>query len=328
MKTYLSKIKNPFQFQGSLTKPHYFEGWYYKQVHLETNKTISFIFGISTGDENPHSFIQVIQSNPLTVHYFKYPLTSFKVDGASFAIEKNRFSLSELELHLVQEGLVIDGILTLSDLNPLEHTFLMPNIMGPFAYLPFLECNHGVVSMGHHVNGTLIINHSPLHFKQAVGYCEKDWGSSFPKRYIWIQGNHFKDPHDGFMVSIADIPFLGLSFEGIICQLNLGKRKLRFATYNGASTRLLKKTSDGFELELKKGSLTLHITTHIFMTGELKSPHLGSMVQTIKEGLGGSVELVLKEKGQEPLYLSSGHCGIEIEGYLKDTITATLDQEI
>jgi hypothetical protein len=39
------------------------------------------------------------------------------------------------------------------------------------------------------------------------------------------------------------------------------------------------------------------------------------MVQTIKEGLGGSIDLILKEKGQETLRLSSDHCGIEIESY-------------
>ncbi len=319
MSTYLTKIKHPFQFQGSLTKSNYFEGWYYKQVHLEKDKTISFIFGISTGNKNPHSFIQVIQSNPLTVHYFSFPLNSFKVDGASFVIDKNRFSLNEIELHLAQADLTIDGSLDLSDLSNLNHSLFMPNIMGPFAYLPFLECNHGVVSMNHHVNGTLIINHESYHFKQAIGYIEKDWGASFPKRYIWIQGNHFEDPKVRFMVSIADIPFLGFAFEGIICQLDLGQRNIRLATYNATTFHKLVKTSDGFEFELKKGSLTLKVTAHIFNTGDLKAPHLGNMIQTIKEGLGGNINLVLSEKGHEPIRLNSAHCGIEIEGYLNDS---------
>ncbi len=328
MNSYYSKIKHPFQLQGSLTRSNYFEGWYYKQVHLEKDKTISFIFGFSTGCKNPHSFIQVIQSNPLTVHYFSFPLNAFKIDGASFTLDENRFSQDEIELHLTQADLTIDGHLILSDHSILDHSFFMPNIMGPFAYLPFLECNHGVVSMHHHVDGTLMINHEPYHFKQAIGYIEKDWGASFPKRYIWIQGNHFKDSKVRFMASIADIPFLGFAFEGIICQLDLGQRRLRFATYNASTFHHLTKTDDGFEFELKKGSLTLHVTTHIFSTGDLKSPHLGNMIQTIKEGLGGTVDLILNEKGHEPLRLSSEHCGIEIEGYFKDQAQPLKKDEI
>ncbi len=318
MKTYLSKIRHPFQLQGSISKKNYFEGWYYKQVHLDKDKTVSFIFGISTNKQDPHSFIQVIQSNPLVTSYFKFPLASFQIDGASYAIGKNRFSLHELELHLAQEDLIIDGLLTFSDHQFLQHRVFMPNIMGPFAYVPNMECNHGVISMHHHVNGTLIINHDSYHFKQESGYLEKDWGTSFPKRYIWIQGNHFNQVKGSFMASIADIPFLGLAFEGIIAQLDLGKRRLRFATYNGAKLSSLTKTGDGFEFVLKKGTTTLQVTAHLPVTGKLKSPHLGSMTKTIKEGLGGNIELVLKEKGQKEQMFTCDHCGLEIEGYLKD----------
>lgn len=318
MKTYLSKIKHPFQFQGSLVKKNYFEGWYYKQVHLEKDKTISFIFGISTGKQDPHSFIQVIQSNPLVTSYLRFPLKSFHVDGESYAIGKNRFSLHELELHLSQDDLVIDGLLTFNDHQYLEHGIYSPNIMGPFAYVPNLECNHGVISMHHHVNGTLIINHESYHFKNEKGYLEKDWGTSFPKRYIWIQGNHFDQVQGSFMASIADVPFMGLAFEGIIAQLDLGKKRHRFATYNETKLSSLIKTTDGFSFELKKRTTTLKVTAHLPITGKLKSPHLGSMTQTIKEGLGGSIELVLKEKGQQDQVFTSDHCGLEIEGYLID----------
>jgi len=96
MANYLSKIKHPFQFQGSLSKKNYFEGWYYKQVHLDTNKTISFIFGISTGAQDPHSFIQVIQSNPLTTSYFRFPLKAF---SSSSRRSQNRWGPSSIRSH-------------------------------------------------------------------------------------------------------------------------------------------------------------------------------------------------------------------------------------
>jgi len=313
-----SKIRHPFQIQGSLSKSNYFEGWYFKQVHHQKNKTISFIFGFSTGKHDPHSFVQVIQSNPLNTAYFRFPLDAFKVEGSSYLIDKNRFSLHEIELHLSQDGLTIDGKLELSEHHFLESTWFQPNIMGIFAYIPNMECNHGVISMDHKVNGTLTINQETLDFDHEKGYLEKDWGVSFPKRYIWIQGNHFDHINGSVMISIADIPFLGLTFEGIIAQLDLGQRRIRLATYNGAKRTQLRKTEDGFEFELKKGSTILHVRAFMTESGLLKSPKLGSMNQTIKEGLGGKIELILKEKGQIEQRFISEHCGIELEGYLKD----------
>lgn len=313
-----SKIRHPFQQQGSLKKRNYFEGWYYKQVHLDQDKTISFITGFSTAKADPHSFIQVIQSNPLTTAYFRFPLEAFVADGQSYAIGKNRFSLNELEVHLESESLTIDGILRYTDHRFLDASLYTPNIMGPFAYVPNMECNHGVVSMSHQVNGTLILNHKPYHFVNEDGYLEKDWGTSFPKRYIWIQGNHFKETKGSFMASIAHIPFGAFAFQGIIAQLDLGSKRYRFATYNGTKLISMTKTSDGFTFDLRKGSTTLTVIAHMPVSGSLKSPKQGAMSQTIKEGLGGSIELILKIKGQTEQRFSSDHCGIELEGYLHD----------
>ena len=72
-----TKLTHPFLFQGNTKLPHYFEGWYFKQVNLALNRTISFILGISTNKEDPHAFIQVIHSHPLKTYYFSYPLDRF-----------------------------------------------------------------------------------------------------------------------------------------------------------------------------------------------------------------------------------------------------------
>ena len=81
--------------------------------------------------------------------------------------------------------------------------------MGPFAYFPFMECFHGVLSMKHRVSGSIVVNSKELIFNNGIGYIEKDWGRSFPKRYLWLQCNDFSTEETSIMVSIADIPFLG-----------------------------------------------------------------------------------------------------------------------
>ena len=41
-------------------------------------------------------------------------------------------------------------------------------------------------------------------------YVEKDWGSKFPKTWVWIQANHFAAENGAMgtlMLSVASIPF-------------------------------------------------------------------------------------------------------------------------
>lgn len=308
-----STLRNtPFLFQGSFSKPNYFEGWYYKQVHEASNRSISFIFGISTRD--PHAFIQIITSNPLVTTYVRYPLERFQAHENGYRLGNSFFAPDRLVIDVDDATIAVKGELTLTHLTPIHRNAYAPNIMGPFAYLGNMECNHGVVSMTHRVNGSLSVNGDPWTFTEQVGYIEKDWGRSFPRRYVWIQGNHF-DQDAALMVSVADIPFLGFHFEGVICQLNLGHEVFRIATYTGARCTGITHTNDGFKLTLKQGSTILEVIAHVPQQGILKSPSMGAMTQTIKEGLGGTIDVVLHRKGHPTLSLTSTHCGIEIEGY-------------
>jgi hypothetical protein len=308
-----STLRNtPFLFQGSLTKPNYFEGWYYKQVHENSDRSISFIFGISTRD--PHAFIQIITSNPLVTTYVRYPLESFRAHEQGYRLGNSWFSPDRLVLDVEDATLAVRGELHLSQLTPIHRNLYAPNIMGPFAYLGNMECNHGVVSMSHRVHGLITVNGESWSFTDQVGYLEKDWGRSFPRRYVWIQGNHF-DQDAAIMISVADIPFMGFHFEGVICQLNVANAVYRIATYTGARCTGIAHTDDGFKLTIKQGSLSLEVIAHVPDQGILKSPSMGAMTQTIKEGLGGTIEVVLHRKGHASLHLTSTHCGIEIEGY-------------
>ena len=55
-----------------------------------------------------------------------------------------------------------------------------PGVMGPFSFVPFMECYHGVVNIDHKISGSLMINNEEIDFTDGYGYIEKDWGKSFP----------------------------------------------------------------------------------------------------------------------------------------------------
>ena len=60
------------------------------------------------------------------------------------------------------------------------------------AFASFMECNHAILSMQNRIDGLVNVNHNKISFNNSIGYIEKDWGCSFPKSYIWCQGNHFQ----------------------------------------------------------------------------------------------------------------------------------------
>lgn len=311
----LNNPQDAFKLQGRLNNPNYFEGWYYKHVHEDSQKSISFIFGFSTHQKNPHSFIQVIETDPLKTHYFSFPLESFQKEGDGYRIEEAFFSKEKLILNLEKEAFKCKVNLDYHQSIALKASLYAPSIMGPFAYLNGMECNHGIVSMKHQITGHIMMNGIDLHFKEDSGYIEKDWGRSFPKRYIWLQGNHFKDPNDYFMLSVAEIPFGILDFEGIIGEFNLAGKSYRIATYYGAKRTSLQSQDTTLSLRIQQARYRFEIDAEVKEKGSLVSPLMGEMKAIIKEGLGGTVCLKVYERNKIIFESCSKNCGIEVEGY-------------
>ena len=313
---YLKKITHPEYFQGNRKKNNYFEGWYYKLVTSDQKVSIAFIPGISINKKDPHTFIQVFISKDdhLKTHYYRFKSDDFTYSYDQFQtqIATNLFTLNEVNVKLDHDAMSVTGTIYLDHHIGLNKTIFQPNIMGPFAYIPFMECNHGVISMQSTLKGKLTINGTEYDFTGGKAYIEKDWGKSFPKAYIWLQSNHFNNSETSFMFSYATIPFLGLSFKGLIVNLIYNHKEYRFATYN--QTRILQKEIDKDHIDfiLKKGRYKLHVYAKKEDDVDLKSPALGLMNQTIKEGLSGIIKLKLYDKNTLIFEDEGLNSGIEI----------------
>jgi hypothetical protein len=321
----LKKINSPELFQGNFKKKHYFEGWYFKHVSADGQHTIAFIPGISLDGADSHSFVQVIVSPGIKTYYFRYPLNAFSTNDAPFSVTigESVFTMQGCKIKLddatqeISQGVSFAGEIRYSEATPIQASPLMPNIMGFFAYIPNMECNHGVLSMNHQLFGEIkLSDHEIYNFTGGKGYIEKDWGTSFPSEYIWIQANHFEDDNHSFMCSIATIPFGLFSFRGLIANLLVDGTEYRFATYNRTKVQnfIIEKHSISFDLV--KGDVTLSCEALLAETGELKGPNKGEMHRTIKEGLSGDIILSLKRNGLELLILKSSNVSIEINSYI------------
>jgi tocopherol cyclase len=351
----LNKINNPILFQGDLKNKNYFEGWYFKQVSADCNTVLSLIPGISLFVEDPHCFVQYIYKNIdengihiLKTGYCRYPASRFSFSQNPFEIRvgDSTFSEREITINLQDGDFEISGVLELGDFNFIEKSLLMPNIMGFFAYIPKMQCYHGIISMDHTLKGEITITTSvpdsgvakgaaskpslvpdsvtttpqsnrlsemKIDFTNGKGYIEKDWGTSFPKEYIWGQCNHFNDDKTGLVFSIADIPFANTSFKGFLCNLFINNKEYRFATYNASKCKIDFLSHQRAVLKFENKNARLEIEALISNPGELIAPVLGNMIKPIKEELSGDVNFTLFDKKTQKLYTECGKmAGIEI----------------
>lgn len=319
----LQKIGNTLMFQGNKKRVKYFEGWYFKMVAEDGASILSVIPGISlSADGNEqHAFIQVINGITAGTDYFSYPIEAFSFSTKEFAIKigDNYFSKDSIVLKLNGNNSSISG--TIVHANPIDYTsgrLLNPGIMGWYRFVPFMECYHGVVSLTHHLKGNLVANGKIHDFDKGRGYIEKDWGSSMPKSWIWMQSNNFSQPNSSFMLSVANIPWLGKSFNGFLGFYYFDSKLYRFATYR--STKMHLEITDpntlGLKIENRKHTFLLDVKSN--KTGVLKAPVDGSMDRRIPESIDASIKItMLDKKGQIIHRDSTTISGLEMVGDYK-----------
>ncbi len=146
----------------------------------------------------------------------------------------------------------------------------------------------------------------------VLGYIEKDWGISFPKSYIWCQGNTFRNSSSSFMLSIANIPFKFLNFRGMICDLIVGNKEYKFTTYNNAKILQYNVNRENINITLKKGKYILNIKSNNNTGNKLIAPVKGNMNKNILESITSNVYISLTKDGNIIFSDMSSNCGLEI----------------
>jgi tocopherol cyclase len=301
--------RSPALYHGKASSRPYFEGWFFKQS--SNGQSCAVIPGVFRGKNSGGdiAFIQVLLSRPVQSFFVRYPFDAFSFERKRFSIRiaENSFSLESVSLMVRDIGL--KGELKFSGITPLKTTLLAPSIMGPFSYLPSMQCNHGVLSLGHSVSGYISLGGRRFEFDDADGYIEKDWGEAFPKSWIWMQCG---DKQSALMCSIAHIPYGAVKFTGMICVLLANGEQYRFATYNGAKLTSVNIKNGIVNVIIKRRDLTLQITAQCCAFGSLKAPTPGGMNRVIKESLDARYQIKFLKKDKEIFAGSYENGGLEI----------------
>jgi hypothetical protein len=318
---YVQLTFHPERYHGYEKRPPFFEGWYYKMVSAERQTRYAVIPGIFLSDDpaRHHAFIQVFDGISGHATYHRYPAEAFEAGKDRFYVRigDNHFAHDHMTLAIDDADRRVGGELRFHGVIPWPVTSLSPGIMGPFGYLQFMECYHGVLGLDHAVEGTLAIDGVMHDFTHGRGYMEKDWGQSFPSGWVWMQSNHFAQPGISLTASIANIPFAGTSFIGHIVGLWHQGALHRFTTYGRAPTEELLIDERHVEWRLRNRTHRLHIRALRADTTPLPGPDKIEMGKRVPETLRSQIEVTLTPlaPGSAPTFAGVGECAaLEVAG--------------
>jgi len=325
----LKRIWRPehFHFHRAINRDKtYFEGWYFKLVDAQGIRPYAVIPGVFLGSD-AHAFIQILDGRDGTSDYHRFSLHEFQASQDSFdiAIGRSRFTRSRINLDIgAQETTArkrVTGEIECSNWKGWPVTLTSPGVMGPYSFVPFMECNHGILSMDHALTGELSIDDVHTSLEGGRGYVEKDWGQGFPKGYVWAQSNHFSEEGTSISASVAEIPWLTGAFRGYLIGFLLRGKLHRFTTYTGARIEYIDVNKNAYKLRVRDRKYRLHLQAERSEGALLHAPYDKHMVERVAETMNSRIELRFERiVNGEVLFEGHGEHGcLEVQGDL-DTI--------
>ena len=311
-------VLHPEGFHGDGVTSSYFEGWYVKLVTGDRRARFAVIPGVFLDPQGGgEAFVQVLDGATGESWYHRYDIGEFGADDDRFNVRvgPNRFT---------SHGVVLDlpslrgEVRFTTPLDPWPVSWRSPGVMGWYAWVPKMECKHGVVSLGHDLAGSLQHGDDITSFDGGRGYLEKDWGAAFPSGYVWMQTNHFSERETCLTASVALIPWVRSEFRGHIVGLLHRGELHRFATYTGAVTTRLEIDDDEvrWHLRSKQGSV-LELTADRPRGGLLHAPVRTEMHRRVEETLDATIHVRLLDRSGAVLLDDVGTCGgLEVHGDL------------
>lgn len=288
-------------YHGDGRRKEFFEGWYLK--HQKGSMVLGVIIAVHRDRQGKMTgSVQVITGDKAFDTNFS--MKEIRMGKKKFWVRMGRNYVSEKGMHLNLEldGVQISGTIKYGKFKEPE-----TDVMGPLRYIPFLQCNHGVLSMTHRLLGKLYVNGEPWDFTGGTGYIEKDWGCSFPERYLWAQCNW---KGNGVMAAFASIPFCWISLPGCVVNILYEGRQYRLASYLGGRVAAYDRRSAVFIQGNKKLVVRL-LSGRAF---KLKAPNKGCMDRRIKEILAGRVRFQFFQNGKCIFDVINHEAGFEIDG--------------
>ena len=317
----MMNLYKPEVFHGENKKGPFFEGWYHKISSKDGNSMVLIPGIYKSGKVNyENAFLMIYNGYTNSYNYLTFDTNEFKCSSNKYELNlgDNYFSKEKLSLNISKSSNHISGEIFFGKLRPWPVSIFEPGCMGWYAYVPTMECFHGILSMNHEINGQIKIDGKNYDFDNGKGYIEKDWGKNFPQNWIWAQSNHFKNSDLSVSISLATIPWRKKQFTGYIVGVQCGEKLYRFAPYNNSKTSKIKFKDSTFIWHLVNKNIEVKFK---LLKGKscsrLHAPDEINMVPKVNEYLDGTLSIELYENGELIIKDDSEKTAVEMIGDLE-----------
>lgn len=288
---------NTFAFRNKLEKD-YFEGWYMRFTDRSHKIQYAIIFAVTKESSDPHSFIQVYDGSKLTNEYYRFEVGDFSYSNEIVKIKDNYLSKDSIYINL--------GDLEV-DLKVKKQSYLLGknnnSAMSFLVHFP-LECFQDVIYMDALFQGEIKSKDIVVQ-TSGKAYMEKTYGNRFPKKWMWLQCNHF-DEDVSFSFAHGIIPVLKFSKKGFFSILRYKGNELRFASYNLSRLKVTNKSNSKLEFIIRKGRYRLSVSADIIDNVLLVGPSdNGLMNLDVFESINSKMKLKLT-KGKTVIFDTIG----------------------
>jgi len=197
--TYLWNRSNALAGNGKVKSGDWFEWWYYKVVIPETDEAFLFTYGIVNPWDVDHSrpgtnaFVSVASYADNQLIEGKFPVTEFKARHNETFVEMgpnlatDRVLQGELQN---QDGATARWNLKVErawNFNAMGWAMFIKSISNIFWYPAQASAR---------MTGWIDWGARHIEVRDAPAYQDRNWGKSFPRWWVWLVSNHFKDAPD------------------------------------------------------------------------------------------------------------------------------------
>jgi len=287
----LSNYK-PSSLQGNLNRNKYFEGWFQKVYSVQHKASFIIIYGYATrNSSSTFGFIQVHIPNqqPILLHF---PKNEVSCDPDQHLVQMGKHILTTQEIKINTSDINLE--LNLINNKPIQ-TF--KNSMGYNYFIPSLPCYHSVLNKSHGISGEIRNGKVSYTLDNELGYLEKNWGTSFPEKYIWLHAVDPSNPEVNLLFSQAEIKWMGKTFIKHVGYFHFLGEHIDLRLLKNCSISISYMSPEKQLIQILSKSVQLGISITLDQQVLFKGPQDGSLSRDILHYIDAHISVQLTQQG-------------------------------
>ena len=325
---------------------NYFEGWYFRLTLPTINQTFAFMYSIEDpigGESNSGGAVQILGIDEAYLCRTFPDVSQFWVSqdclglghwGKSDSLQYPQLlSPKEFATH-IQEGYQTTATLNQGCIyDPRSNRYSRweyqieprygwgnPHIVqkataGWLSYFPIFDPGWQILMAHSFATGWIEWEGERYQFTGAPAYSEKNWGTSFPEKWFWVNCNSFTNQSDLAFTAAGVIRqvlwcqeavgIIGIHYQGKFYEFASGNGEVKWQIQPWGEWRM-EASNDNF-------TVTLVGTTDLLGT-YVRTPTAKGLVFNCRDTTRGKLHLELSHSGKTILKADSGNAGLEIGG--------------